>query len=116
MKDDNQTGWYALYLSITQNISPARAMAAMEGKRSDIKRLTWEEFVEIYRENEERLHLAQRRRNSSEKSRAYQRDYRRNHPMNEEQKKRRAAYLRRYREAKRKKLGSNSGAPPPTSR
>jgi hypothetical protein len=107
MKDDNRMGWYALYLSITQNISPAHAMAAMEGKRRDIRRLAWDEFVKIYRENEEKLRQAQRKRNSSEKSRAYQREYRRSHPMNEEQKKRRAAYLRRYREAKRRKLLMN---------
>ena len=101
MKDENRTGWYALYLSITQNVSPAHAMAAMEGKRRNISPLTWEEFVRIYRNNEERLRLARRVRNSSEKTRAYQREYRRNHPMNEEQKKKRAAYLRRYRECEK---------------
>lgn len=116
MKDDNQTGWYALYLSITQNISPAHAMAAMEGKRRDIHRLSWEEFVAVYRESEERLRLAQRKRNSSEKARAYQREYRRRHPMNEEQKKRRTAYLRRYREAKRRRMRSVQKAQVPNSR
>jgi len=103
MKDDNQTGWYALYLSITQGITPAHAMAAMEGRRRDIRRLTWEEFVAVYRANEEKLHIAQRKRNSTEKSRRYQREYRKNHPMNEEQRKKRVEYLKKYREAKRKK-------------
>jgi len=102
MKDDNQTGWYALYLSITQNVSPAHAMAAMEGKRRDIKRLSWAEFVRVYRENEEKLRLSRRKRNSTENAPRYQREYRRSHPLNAEQHRRRAEYLRQYREAKRK--------------
>jgi hypothetical protein len=102
MKDDNQTGWYALYLSITQNVSPAHAMAAMEGKRRDIKKLSWADFVRIYRENEEKRRLQQRKRNSTESAKQYQREYRRSHPLNAEQHKRRAEYLRKYREARRK--------------
>jgi hypothetical protein len=104
MKVDNQAGWYALYLSITQNVSPAHAKAALEGKRRDIRRLSWEEFVQVYHENEERLRLIRKSRNNSEKARTYQREYRRNHPMNEEQRIKRRAYLRRYREAKRNQM------------
>jgi hypothetical protein len=107
MNEDNRVGWYALYLSITQSVSPAKALAAMEGRRRDIRRLSWEEFVKLYRENEEKLRLTQRKRNCSEKTRAYQREYRRAHPLNEEQKKRRAAYLRKYRAIKRQKMNDN---------
>jgi hypothetical protein len=101
MKDDNRAGWYALYLSITQNLSPARALSAMEGRKRNFKPLSWEEFITVYRAGEARLREMQRKRNGCEKTRAYQREYRKTHPMSAEQRLKRAEYLRMYRAVKK---------------
>lgn len=101
MKEENQAGWYALFLSITQNITPSRALLAMEGRRKGLHRFTWEEFVRVYRESEEMLREGQRKYRSTDRCRAYQREYRRQHPVTAEQSLRRAEYLRKYRAAKK---------------
>ena len=95
--NDNRAGWYALYLSITQNISPSRALSIIEGRRVGIRPLSWEQFLAAYRAGEERLAAERLKRSRSEKTRDYQRQYRQLHPLTEEQRARRREYLKAYR-------------------
>lgn len=99
MNDENRAGWYALYLSITQNITPARSIAIMEGRRNGIRPLSWDQFLTVYREGEAKLRAAQSRHCRSEKVRNYQREYRRIHPLTEAQRASRREYLKAYRAA-----------------
>jgi hypothetical protein len=101
MATERCTGWYALYLSITQNLSATQALDVLEGRKKAGRRLTWEQFLAAWRAGEEKLAEQGRRRSSSEKTREYQREYRRSHPLTEEQRQKRREYLRRYRDARR---------------
>ncbi len=115
MDDQNRAGWYALYLSITQNITPARAISTMEGRRRGGRPLSWEQFVAAYHAGEQKIRSQRLRRNRSEKVREYQREYRRSHPLTSEQRERRRQYMKAYRDANRpgrsSRLGQRTPAP-----
>jgi hypothetical protein len=88
-KNDEQTGWWALALAITQNLSAGRALSAMNGRGETVRRLGWQEFVAQTIAEEQRRLERRRREGRTERARAYQREYQRQY------RKRRAAEEKR---------------------
>lgn len=75
-KNDDQIGWWALALAITQNLSAARALNAMQG-RGRVEPLTWQELVRRTLEAERLRQERRRRQAKSQRAREYQREYKR---------------------------------------
>ena len=75
-KYDDQLGWWALALAITQDLSAAQALGAMQG-RVGVEALTWQELVRRTLEAERTRQERRRRQARTARARAYQREYKR---------------------------------------
>ena len=75
-KYDDQLGWWALALAITQDLSVAQALRAMQGRRG-VEALTWQELARRTLEAERTRQERRRRQARTARARAYQREYKR---------------------------------------
>ena len=77
MQEGMREGWYALFLSIRLNLTPAQALRAISGRSPTPRYLTREELTALYDEQECLRKERMRRRRKTPRALAYQREYQR---------------------------------------
>ena len=77
MQEGMREGWYALFLSIRLNLTPAQAVRAISGHSPTPRYLTREELTALYDEQERLRKERMRRRRKTPRALAYQREYQR---------------------------------------
>ncbi len=77
MQEGMREGWYALFLAIRLNLTPAQALRAINGHSPTPRYLTREELTALYEEQERLRKERMRHRRQTPQELAYQREYQR---------------------------------------